>query len=489
MEPDPILDHPLVVALQAECAASLAKNAALQADNAALRLEMAKLRETMERLEKLLETLQGKLAKDSHNSHKPPGSDGPQAPPRPPKPPTGRKRGGQPGHPGKARDPLSEGSEKRTVEVKLTTCPHCSCVLPPEAITGTVTHRVLDLVHELTEVIAFRLDEGFCPQCHKAIQAQLPPEAGVGELGPNFRALAAYLRTQGRMSLGPLRFFFQEILKVDISRGWLHESGVRVSDAVAPAWNALGEEIRGSGVINMDETGFGHKHRDWIWVALSARTVFFHFSTSRGFKALKEILPEDYGGILCTDRYAAYRKLKKAMGQFCWAHLRRELIALSEAMDPTVARIGKQMLEDQERTFDLWHQLRNKEIDRPTLRRRTAVILARLKHNLRLASRTDHKAARNLGQSLLENWGRLWTFLRVDGVEPTNNSAERNLRPLVILKRIFQRLPSENGKKFFERLVSTGVTARIRGLPFFDWLINAIHAAHQGHPVPALEPS
>jgi len=473
MEPDPVLTDPRYVTLAAE--------------NAALRAEMAGLREAMERLEKLLETIQGQLSKDSHNSHKPPGSDGPQAPKRPANPPTGRKRGGQPGRTGKARELLPEGSEKRTVEVKLTTCPHCAFVLPPEAITGTVTHRVLDLVRELTEVVAFRLDEGCCPKCHKAIRAELPPEAGVGELGPQIRALVAYLRTQGRMSLGPLQFFCQEVLHIDVSRGWLHESGIRISEAIAPVWEALAEEIRCSDVVNMDETGFGRKDRDWIWVALTTRTVFFHFSTTRGFEALKAILPEDFGGVLCTDRYTTYRKLKDAVRQYCWAHLRRELIALSEAKDPVVSRLGTHMLEDQERIFDLWHLFRNQEIDRPALRLHTAVILARMKRNLGLATQTEHKAARNLGKSLLEHWDKLWTFLRVEGVEPTNNSAERALRPLVILKRIFQRLPSIGGKKFFERLLTTGATARIRGVPFYDWLIRAMHAAHQGIPLPALE--
>ncbi len=473
MEPDPVLTDPRYVALAAE--------------NAALRAEMAGLREVIERLEKLLETLQGKLSKDSHNSHKPPGSDGPQAPPRPSNPPTGRKRGGQPGRKGKAREPLAEGSENRTVEVKLTACPHCAFVLPPEAITGTVTHRVLDLVRKLTEVVAFRLDKGCCPNCHKDIQAKLPPESGTGELGPQIRALVAYLRTQGRMSLGPLKFFCKEVLHVDVSRGWLHESGIRISDALAPVWEALGEEIRNSDVVNMDETGFGRKDRDWIWVALTTRTVFFHFSTTRGFEALKAILPEDFAGVLCTDRYTTYRKLKEAIRQYCWAHLRREIIALSEAKDATVSHLGKQMLEEQERIFDLWHLFKNQEIDRPALRRHSAIILARMKRQLGLAAKTEHKAARNLGKSLLEHWDKLWTFLRMEDVEPTNNSAERALRPLVILKRIFQRLPSKDGKTFFERLLTTGATARIRGVPYFDWLISALHAAHQELPIPALE--
>ena len=375
------------------------------------------------------------------------------------------------------------------MEVKLTVCPNCACALPPEAITGTVTHRVLDLVRELTEVIAFRLDVGCCPNCQKVVRAELPPEAGVGELGEQFRVLAAYLRTQGRMSLGPLKFFFQEILRVDVSRGWLHASGVRVSDAVVPAWDALAREIRKADVVNMDETGFGRKDRDWIWVALSARTVFFHFSHTRGFAALNAILPEEFSGVLCTDRFSTYKKLKAAVRQFCWAHLRREFIALSESPKPEIARLGTQMLAEQEEVFHLWHLFRQQTIDRAAVRQLSALCLARLKRYLILASRMEHKAARTLGKSLLENWDKLWTFLRIEGVEPTNNSAERALRPLVILKRIFQRLPSQDGKRFFERMLSLGATARIRGVPIFDWLIKALHAAHKKQPLPALEPA
>ena len=96
------------------------------------------------------------------------------------------------------------------------------------------------------------------------------------------------------MSIGPLHFFFKEILKVDVSRGWLYESGTQVSEALPPVWEILGEEIRRASVVNMDETGFDHKHRDWIWVAHTTRTVFFHFSTTRGFDALKAMLPEDF---------------------------------------------------------------------------------------------------------------------------------------------------------------------------------------------------
>ena len=101
----------------------------------------------------------------------------------------------------------------------------------------------------------------------------------------------------------------------------------------------------------------------------------------------------------------------------------------------------------------------------------------------------DHKAARNLGKDLLRKWDKLWVFLKVEGVEPTNNAAERALRPLVILKRIFQRLPSADGKRFFERLLSLGTTARIRGVPYFDWLLRALHSARSNQPLPALEPA
>ena len=475
MEPDPLLSDPRHVALLAE--------------NAELRAELVRLRGTMERLEKLLESLQERLGKDSRTSSKPPSSDGPSAPPRPPSAPTGRKRGGQPGRKGSARMMLPEGSEDRVVPVTLACCPHCRTEIPPDRITGSTMHRVVDLAQKLTEVIGYALEQGTCPHCRKQVQAPLPPEAAPGGIGPRLQAAAAYLRTEGRMSLTPLQRYFSEVMGVAVSRGWLHESGVALSQGLKPAWENLAEQIRGAEVLNLDETGFGRKDRDWIWAALSARTALFHFSGTRGAKALTTILPEGFSGVIGTDRYGAYNALKSAMRQFCWAHLRREFIALSESRHPEVAVLGTRLVAEQEEVFALWHAFRNGEITRKDLRAFTAINLARLKRGLLQASAMDHKAARNLGKDLLKHWDKLWVFLKVEGVEPTNNRAERALRPLVILKRIFQRLPSPDGKRFFERLLSLGATARMRGVAYFDWLLKALRAARLNQPLPALEPA
>ena len=475
MEPDPVLTDPRYLALAAE--------------NAELRAEMVRLRETMERLEKLLESLQERLGKDSRNSSKPPSSDGPAAPPKLPAPPTGRKRGGQPGRKGSARTMLPEGSEDRTVAVRLACCPHCRAEVPFSCVTGTAMHRVVDLAQKLTEVVGYALEEGVCPRCQRKLRAALPPEAAPGGIGPRLQATAAYLRTEGRMSLTPLQRFFSEVMALPISRGWLHESGVALGNHLRPAWEDLSTQIRTADVLNLDETGFGRKDRDWIWVALSARTVLFHFTDTRAARVLTSLLPADYSGVIGTDRYGAYNALKAAARQFCWAHLRREFIALGESQAPEVAALGKRLLAEQEEIFALWHALRAGEISRKDLRACTALNLARLKRGLIQASAMDHKAARNLGKDLLRQWDKLWVFLKVEGVEPTNNAAERALRPLVILKRIFQRLPSPDGKRFFERLLSLGATARIRGVPYFDWLIKALHAAKLNQTLPALEPA
>ena len=482
MEPDPLLSDPRYLAL-------LAENATLRAEITGLREMLEAVKGSAERTEKLLVTLQERLGKDSRNSSKPPSSDGPSAPPRPPSVPTGRKRGGQPGRKGSARVMPAEGSEDRVVPVPLACCPHCCAAIPSDRITGSTMHWVVDLAQKLTEVIGYALEEGVCPHCQRKVRAELPPEAAPGGIGPRLQAAAAYLRTEGRMSLTPLQRYFSEVLGVSVSRGWLHESGVALSRHLQPAWEDLAGQIRAADVLNLDETGFGRKDRDWIWVALSARTALFHFSDTRGAKALKALLPEDYPGVIGTDRYGAYNALKSAVRQFCWAHLRREFVALSESQKPEVAALGKRLLAEQEEVFALWHAFRSGEITRKDLRACTAINLARLKRGLLQASGMDHKAARNLGKDLLKHWDRLWVFLRADGVEPTNNKAERALRPLVILKRIFQRLPSVEGKRFFERLLSLGATARIRGVAYYDWLLKALRAAKLVQPLPALEPA
>lgn len=482
MEPDPLLSDPRHVAL-------LAENAALRAEIAGLREVLEALKASAVRTEKLLVSLQERLGKDSRNSNQPPSSDGPGAAPRPPSEPTGRKRGGQPGRKGSARMMLPEGSEDRTVTVSLTCCPHCRKEVPTSAITGSTLHRVVDLAQRLTEVIGFALEEGTCPHCQRKVRAPLPAEAAPGGIGPRLQAAAAYLRTEGRMSLTPLQRYFSEVMGVVVSRGWLHESGVALSQHLQPAWEELVEQIRNADVLNLDETGFGRKDRDWIWIVRSARTALFHFSTTRGAKALLTLLPEDYRGVIGTDRYGAYNALKSAMRQFCWAHLRREFLALSESNSVGMASLGRRLLAEQEEIFTVWHAFREGLLDRKDLRSLTAINLARLKRGLLQATTMDHKAARTLGKDLLKHWTKLWVFLKVDGVEPTNNAAERALRPVVILKRIFQRLPSPEGKKFFERLLSLGATARIRGVPFFDWLLKAFRAAKLAQPLPALEPA
>ena len=288
MEPDPLLSDPRYLALVAE--------------NAEQRAEMIRLRETMERLEKLLESLQERLGKDSRNSSKPPSSDGPGSAPKPPSTPTGRKRGGQPGRKGSARMMLPEGSEDRVVPVTLACCPHCRTEIPPDRITGSTMHRVVDLAQKLTEVIGYALEEGVCPHCRRKVRASLPPEAAPGGIGPRLQAAAAYLRTEGRMSLTPLQRCFSEVIGVPVSRGWLHESGVALGNHLRPAWEDLGGQIRSAEVLNLDETGFGRKDRDWIWVALSARTALFHFSDTRGARALTALLPKDFKGVIGTDR-------------------------------------------------------------------------------------------------------------------------------------------------------------------------------------------
>lgn len=155
------------------------------------------------------------------------------------------------------------------------------------------------------------------------------------------------------MSLTPLHRYFSEVLGVFVSRGWLHESGVALGNHLQPAWEDLGSQIRSAEVLNLDEPGFGRKDWDWIWVALSARTALFHFNDTRGARALTSLLPEDFKGVIGADRYGAYRAMKSAIRQFCWAHLRREFVALSEAQKPDLAALGKRLLAEQEEVFAL----------------------------------------------------------------------------------------------------------------------------------------
>jgi transposase len=152
----------------------------------------------------------------------------------------------------------------------------------------------------------------------------------------------------------------------------------------------------------------------------------------------------------------------------------------------TGALIGRWGLAEVERRFALWHRFRAGEFDRGELRRRLVPLQARLGRLVRRGQDTPDGKAAGLCRQLQKWWPALWSFARVEGVEPTTNGAERALRRAVLWRKGSFGSDSEAGSRFAERLLTVVGSCRQQGRPLLAFLVAAGAAALQGSPPPSL---
>ena len=189
-----------------------------------------------------------------------------------------------------------------------------------------------------------------------------------------------------------------------------------------------------------------------------------------------------------SDRWSAYSRFPAEQRAICWAHLKRDFQALVDR-GGEAAPIGRWGLAEMERLFALWHRFRAGDFDRSELRRRLVPLQARLGRLLRRGQKNPDGKAAGLCRELTKWWPALWTFARMDGVEPTNNVAERALRPVVLWRKGSFGSDSEAGSRFAQRLLTVVASCRQQGRSLLDFLVAAAEAALQGTAAPSLLPA
>jgi len=190
-------------------------------------------------------------------------------------------------------------------------------------------------------------------------------------------------------------------------------------------------------------------------------------------------------GIVCSDRHWAYAPLGVRRRQICWAHLQRDFVKWSELGDKT-RLLGDDGQAICKSLFGLWWDFRQRKIDRRQLKNALAPIRRRLDEILRWGLRCGVAKAANFCRNLLKLGPALWTFARLDGVEPTNNHAERVLRPAVLWRKNSFGCHSETGCRFVERMLSTVQTLRLQNRKVLAFLCQTLTAHRAGLPLPAL---
>jgi transposase len=215
--------------------------------------------------------------------------------------------------------------------------------------------------------------------------------------------------------------------------------------------------------------------------------VVFMVHVRRNAEAAQALLVRA-SGVLVSDRHGAYNWWPDRMRQFCWAHLKRDAQAIFErgGVSATVAR---GLLDEIDRMFHWWHRVRDGTLSRRTFQIYMRSLRTRFEAGLRLGTLSDHPKTIKTCKKLLDHADALWTFVRVEGVEPTNNSAEQVVRHGVIIRKISYGTHSEAGSRFIERILTAHATLRRQRKDILAFLREACVARLHGTRPPSLLPT
>ena len=473
----------------------------LERENERLSREVERLRQELIERDKKIFELERKLAlrlQNSTTTSKPPSSDGLAGEQRlrgRRSEKSRRKPGGQPGDRGHWRGLAPLSRVDRVIEVFPPKCRHCDSRLSRKMSTQGEArrHQVTELPPIEAHITEYRCQCVVCPECGKATQAELPQEA-QGHFGPQLTALIAYLTVVCRMPRRMVRELLEQVLAIPLSLGSIQNSWEEASEAVAGPCAELENQLPHEPVVNSDETGYrtsGEKR--WLWALVAGNFVFYKIALTRGAEVLVQLLGEVFTGILCSDRCASYLKYHKGEGQFCWAHFKRNILGIQEIGKTTDAeRFCRDALALHARLFRLWHRFR----DGPGVRygpiTREQLIAKSIpleKKFFALADRyldSPDKDVANLALALLQHFERFFAFLRHEGVEPTNNVAERALRCAVQWRKISFGSRSAQGEVAVARLLTVTRTCRMQNRAPLDYLVSALRSHRNARPIPSL---
>lgn len=418
-------------------------------------------------VDKRVEKLEVRTQKNSKNSSKPPSSDSPFNKPKRKKKKSKRSKGGQKGHPGHQQQ-LLEPTRVHPLLPERCTCGHSD--FNGLAMATFYTHQRIEMPEPKMDIIHFVLNQCDCPNCGKTVKAKPPSSARAG-FGPRLSAFIAELSGIKGMSRNDVKNLCESVLGINISTGAIQKMIDRTSEAIAPAYEKIGRMARSSECNYIDETSwFKNNNLNWLWAMVNEHIAFYRIDPNRSKRAFEDLV-QDWHGILISDGYALYCSWANAR-QTCLAHLIRKAKALSERKKPDLRRFGDIMTAFLQRLL--------KFAKAPPDQKQWDEFYTHFLFSLNLYE-NDETDAGKLARQMLREIDSLWTFLEHEGVEPTNNRAERALRFGVIWRKRSLGTQSEKGNRWVERILSLKETCRLRAKSTFQVLSDTIRAHFAGH--------
>jgi len=442
-------------------------------------------------LEQQVRDLQALLGKNATNSSVPPSANPPDAPKPVVKQPTGRKSGGQPGHPGSARLRLPPERITHVISLIPERCEQCQAPLPQEAGPDDPEpswHQFVELPPVAAVVTEFQGHARTCACCGHVTRETIPAEIRANTFGSRLTGALAYLSGCQHVTQRGLEDVAESLFDVPVSLGSINTLQEQVSQALEAPHEEIARVVQQAEVKHVDETGWKQAgQKRWLWTAVTATAAYFLVQVGRGAKALHNVLGRVIRGVICSDRWTTYQRIPLKQRQICWAHLKRDFQAMADRGGGGAA-IGEELLVYTGMLFRMWYKVR----DGTRSRRWLAQQVERLRGEVQalLAQGAACACAETAGTcaKMLEVEEAFWTFVSVPGLGPTNNAAERALRPAVLRRKRSFGNHSEAGCMYVGRLLSVVQTLKLNGRSVLDYLQVAVEAHRRGSPIPKLFP-
>jgi len=295
--------------------------------------------------------------------------------------------------------------------------------------------------------------------------------------------LAAVLHVSRRGT----REFCATLLNINIALGSVQNLLEDTSEALEPIDKELKNALPKEPVINSDETGWRDR---WLWIFVASTFIYFQVAKSRSSKVLEDVLGKVYKGILCVDRWGAYTKYHKGLFQICWAHLKRDflgILKIGQATQSQEAILFAQTMEKlRKKLMAIWYRFKADDISRAELIEKTKPVRNAINRCLKNHMHLEEKCVKNLAGKLFKRFDHLFSFIFYEGVGPTNNIAERGVRPAVQWRKICFGNRSDNGAVLTARLLTVTRTCWLQNRNPLEFLVEAITAHRSGQAAPSL---
>jgi transposase len=448
------------------------------------------LQQRVAELEARLRELEARLRSNATNSSLPPSAN-PLGAPRPVvKKKSKRRRGGQPGHPPHLKQWLPPERVHQVQTFAPRQCAHCAATLPAQpAPTDPAPTRfqTIELPPVVAIVTEYQGQARTCASCGHVTRAAIPRELMAHSVGPRLTATLSYFSGCHGISKRGIEEIAEAVFGAPVALGTVANLEQEVSAALAAPHHEALAAVRQAAVKHADETSWKLWGKlCWLWGAAATGVVAFVIHAKRSALGLTALLGAEIQGIVCSDRWSVYNAVPAERRQVCWAHLKRDFQKIVDGGGPS-ALVGRRGGTLVKKVFAAWHAFRSGQTTRAQLEAQLDPVAHRLQRVLLEGALlgVDQSVA-TFCEKVLALESALWTFVRTEGVEPTNNLLERLLRRAVLWRRRSFGCVSAAGCRFVERILTVVQTRRLQGKSVLDYLHAALRAHRAGQPCPKL---